>query len=117
MQNGTQERSGFALLELIIMLIALAVFWFLVVKPIGKLAKDNHEYLGTNRGPESQWKGLVGNIEENNQFHRGKYDAIDCRLWKLEQPAAARAQRAGDQCPPPSQGPPTSRPTSPPPKP
>ena len=68
------------------------------------LAQRIHDYLGTNAGNNpTQWKGLVGNIQENNRFLVGELRKINCRLLKLE----------GQQCPtqPP---PPSTRPTDPP---
>ena len=68
-------------------------------------ANKIHEYLGTNYGNDpTKWRGLVGNIQENNRFLVGELHKLNCRLLKLEQPSQT--------CP---QGPPPStRPTSPP---
>jgi len=72
------------------------------------LAKKIDTYLGTNKDgvPRS---GLVGNIEDNNEFHREQYDKIGCALAVL----TAKV----DNTPPPPKCPAgggTSQPTSPP---
>jgi hypothetical protein len=105
MPNRAQGRSGFAIVELIIVLVVLVLFYFLLVRPIGNLANKTDKYLGTSNDPRT----LVGHIEENNQFHREQYTKIACALWKLENPG----RPVPDPCPP---GGPTSRPTTPPPK-
>ena len=99
MPNRAQGRSGFAIVELIIMLVVLALVWWFVVRPIDK-------YLGTNSDP----KTLVGNIEENNAFHREQYTKIACELYMIKE----RLTTVPDPFPGPG---PTSRPTSPPPRP
>lgn len=69
------------------------------------LAKKIHTYLGTNVGGTRT--GLIGNIDENNEFHREQYKKIGCSLWKLEHPG----QPEPTPCPP---GGPASRPVPPP---
>jgi hypothetical protein len=95
----------------VVLLIAFALFWFLVFLPTQKRVNRIHTFLGTNRGPESSWTGLMGRWESNNKFHREQYTQIACSLWKLEHPAQAAAMAPGAPCPPP--GPSTKPPGGP----
>jgi hypothetical protein len=79
------------------------VFGFWILPAINKVNRI-HNFLGTNRGPESTWTGFMGRWESNNKFHREQYTKIACSLWKLENPAEAAQMRPGDPCPPPGPG-------------
>src|SRR3954466_14503588 len=75
----------------------------------GNRANKIHQYLGNNHGSDpSHWAGLVGSIEAANAFHRQQYTEIGCELWLLHHPGTTRPE----PCPP--DGPPTSKPPSPP---
>jgi hypothetical protein len=70
------------------------------------LAQKINAYLGTNVPPNRT--GLVGNIEDNNEFHRKQYEKIACEFWKLQNPGKPEPT----PCPP--GGGPSTSPTSPP---
>jgi hypothetical protein len=91
---------------ILITLIALIAFYFLF--HVGRISKI-HRYLGNNHGSDpSRWAGLVGSIEAANAFHREQYTKIGCELWLLQHPGQPRP----NPCPP--DGPPTTKPPSPP---
>jgi hypothetical protein len=72
------------------------------------LAEKIHAYLGTNTSTPQNWKGLTGNIMENNEYLRKKLTELECRIWKLENPGKAVPPECGQG------GPPATRPSDPP---
>jgi len=79
----------------------------------GDLAQKIHQYLGAYKPgtPPSSWKGLVGSIAEDNQFHREQYKQIACDIYKLQNKIPANEHP--EPCPP-EQGPPSTKPSGPP---
>ena len=43
-----------------------------------------HGYLGTNRGPQAEWKGFIGNYHSDAILLRNFYKNLNCRLHALE---------------------------------
>jgi len=111
MSNGSTSK----LYTVAAVVVGLGLLFFIFCKLCGNdakealaLARKIDTYLGTNKDGVPR-AGLVGNIEDNNEFHREQYDKIGCALAVL----TAKV----DNTPPPAKCPAgggTSQPTSPP---
>lgn len=105
MRDDRDRRGGVSpWLGFLLLLIALAGVFIWMIMPAYNRVNRIHSFLGTNRGPESNWTGFMGRWENNNKFHREQYTKIACSLWKLENPREAQQMQPGDPCPPPGPG-------------
>jgi hypothetical protein len=104
MPNGVHWKTFWAtLLGVALLLVAgLFVFHLQWVKPVRDQAQKIHVYLGTNRGPQSEWRGLVGTLHEDAIGLRKYLTDLNCRVRALEE----------NKCPPGE--PPSERPKNPP---
>ena len=59
-----------------------------------KLAKQIHDYLGTNKGDPA--KELIANIEKNNEYLRTVIEDLECDVYMLQNPG----QPKPTPCPP-----------------
>jgi hypothetical protein len=116
MSNGGSTNKWYVALATVVGVGLL--FWFFCTvcgggnegKEALALAKKIDAYLGTNQGAAPH-PGLVGNIEDNNAFHREQYDKIGCALAKLEAKVNGTPPPPPDKCP---EGGGTTQPISPP---
>jgi preprotein translocase subunit YajC len=106
-----KDRRGLSTIWVIVLVVlALVLFYLLAILPVQRRVTAIHTYLGNYHPSEEprQWKGLTGAIADDNRFLQEKLKQLGCEIKALR-------HEESDECAP--SGPPSTKPSGPPPYP